>query len=95
MEIIFILTIAALILIGIGAIKRLEDNIRDEIYEAHTCIEHTLLSEHKKTRKDQQEIKTRLTQVRKDLNKIEGNQNVTQMYNIDEKQIKFKKPTKK
>jgi len=28
-------------------------------------------SEHKKTRKDQQEIKTRLTQVRKDLNEIE------------------------
>ena len=27
--------------------------------------------QHKKTRKDQQEIKTRLTQVRKDLNTIE------------------------
>lgn len=30
-------------------------------------------SEHKKTRKESQEIKTRLTQVRKDLNKIEKN----------------------
>ncbi len=34
-------------------------------------LKEILLQEHKKTRKETQEIKTRLTQVRKDLNVIE------------------------
>lgn len=92
MELLLVITIAAFLIIQIFIIKRFEKNIQDEIYNAHGCIENTVRSEHKKTRKDQQEIKTRLTQVRKDLNKIENKDLVT--YYIDEKQIKLKKPVK-
>lgn len=37
-----------------------------------TILERNLKSDGKRTRKDIQEVKTRLTQVRKDLNKIEN-----------------------
>lgn len=52
------------ILIGIGVVAALNAL-------AMCKLDDRIQQEHKKTRKDQQEIKTRLIQVRKDFNSIE------------------------
>lgn len=43
----------------------------DHVSQSLKVISKQMTDEHKKTRKETQEIKSRLTQVRKDLNKIE------------------------
>lgn len=45
-------------------------SLSSEIAKVNFLIVSLVSAEHKKTRKNQQEIKTRLTQVRKDLNAI-------------------------
>lgn len=45
-------------------------SLLSEIAKANLSVVSLVSTEHKKTRKNQQEIKTRLTQVRKDLNAI-------------------------
>lgn len=53
--------------------KVIEQQLEIEKYieENRNTIVEVVVNQHSKTRKDQQEIKTRLTQVRKDLNVIE------------------------
>lgn len=60
----------AIMLIAKKVVKQ-QLEIEEYIEENRNTIVEVVVDQHKKTRKDQQEIKTRLTQVRKDLNNIE------------------------
>lgn len=63
--------IAFLNLFGYWKLHNKIDSDMDFMWKEMMSLCRNIESEHKKTRKDQQEIKTRLTQVRKDLNTIE------------------------
>ena len=57
--------------IAIAIFHDFVESVEMMIVTHFVTLKETLLQEHKKTRKETQEIKTRLTQVRKDLNVIE------------------------
>lgn len=70
-EIITILAVGALAILNLLGFKVLDKTIRFEFSKLKRSIAKSNHLEHKKTRKESQEIKTRLAQVTKDLNTIE------------------------
>ncbi len=75
MEILLVITIGIIATLVILALMVFEKRVTDAIWEYNdlmvTSFITILRAEHKKTRKETQEIKTRLTQNRKDLNDIQ------------------------
>jgi uncharacterized membrane protein YgaE (UPF0421/DUF939 family) len=57
--------------IALTIFHRFVESVKRSVAGSFIILEEGLMKEHNKTRKDIQEVKTRLTQVRKDLNTIE------------------------
>ena len=57
--------------IALTIFHRFVESVKRSVAGSFIILEEGLMKEHNKTRKDIQEVKTRLTQVRKDLNKLE------------------------
>ena len=85
MELVMVIAIGLIVLFNVLAFAKLHSRVDQllraisivakdlewTVYDARNNVVETTATQHKKTRKETQEIKTRLTQARKDLNVIE------------------------